>query len=153
MLVDFGRSVDLETAKREGSSAVETKLVGEATTKDMMCVAMRRNLPFSYDVDTFGVCAAAHVLLFGKHIEIEQSSHRWMPKQQLKPYMHKEIWNDLFGSFLNLDELSMAAMGSHPNSVRQIRSRIESHLRANADVLTAALRAQAKVLPRQRAEL
>jgi len=154
MLVDFGRAVDLETAKLAGSTAGETKIVGEASPREMMCVAMRNKMPWSYDIDTFGVCAAAHVLLFGRHIDIARNgSGRWMPKEQFKKYMKKDIWAEVFDSLLNLDDISMTAIGSHPKCVREIRDRIETHLLSRQDELITALQRQVTVLPQRRSEL
>lgn len=155
MLIDFGRSVDLETAKRKGKSSMETMLTGEATTKEMLCVAMRKGLPWSFDVDTFGVCASAHVLLFGRYVELERSGSRWLPKDLLATSRNLlgGLWTDVFGTLLNLDDVSQTALGSHPKSVRQLRCRIEAHLEEHEGALERALRQQATFLPNHRSEL
>lgn len=156
-LVDFGRAIDLESAaaSRNRSSTGEAKLVGEASSPEMMCVAMRQSMPWSFDIDTFGVCAAAHVLLSGKHIEIEknETTKRWMPKEKFKDYHQRGLWESLFDTLLNLDDISMTAIGSHPKCVRELREKLESLLRSRQDELEKALREQATKIPRRRAEI
>lgn len=94
MLVDFGRAVDLTTAGRDGMDPLNVKLSGLATGEDMACAAMRMKLGWSFDVDTFGICASAHVLLFGSHIEVDmdRSSKRWATRKPMRRYWQKELW-------------------------------------------------------------
>ena len=155
MLVDFGRAVDLETIRRQGSSAMETKLSGHATTKDMMCVAMRLGRPWSFDVDTFGVCAAAHVLLFGQHLEIKKKAgdNRWAPTLSIPKDFQKDVWDYFFDSLLNIDDMTHAAIGSHPQSVKTLRCRIDDSLRDRRGELIEALQRQATILPLCRDEI
>lgn len=158
MLCDLGRAIDLkEACKRTKSlSALETKLVGDATSQDMRCVAMRQNLPWSFDLDTFGICAGAHVLLFGKHIAIQKdaATNRWILTDPLKQNLQqKEIWQSLFDTLLNLEETLMTAVGSHPQNLHEMCNRFEEYLNNNKEELLRALREQAAVLPSTRAEL
>jgi checkpoint serine/threonine-protein kinase len=154
MLVDFGRAVDLESAKPPGTSVMEVKLVGEATCKEMMCVAMRQGLPWSFDLDTFGICASVHVLLFGQHMELQRlSSSRWMPKQPFKRYFKQDLWTRIFDKLLNIDELTKMAIDSRPASLRLLREQVEDYLTTQGDDLRAALRYQATLLPERRQDL
>jgi hypothetical protein len=154
MLVDFGRAIDLESGKLSGLSAMDTKFLGEASPENMMCVAMRQGLPWSFDIDTFGVCAAVHALLFGEHIVIAKTTKgRWMPIRSIPRNNQTILWRDLFDSLLNLDDVSNTCLGSHPRSVRQLRTRIEGFLAERQDKLEAALRSQASMLPARRQDL
>lgn len=155
MLVDFGRAVDLDFVHKDGLTTAETKLYGDATSKPMRCVAMRKEIPWCYDADTFGVCAASHVLLFGKHIEIEKdtSSRRWRITEKLEPYMQEKIWGDLFDQLLNVDELSLTANGSHPSRLRDIWEPIDAHVNSCKAELIRQLQDQASKMPSCRSEL
>lgn len=150
-LVDFGRAVDLDSSHQENVASLDTTLVGEASSKNMMCVAMRRGLPWSFDIDTFGVCAAAHVLLFGSHIELNMTKNkRYMPQQRLPRNFQTQIWKEVFDTLLNLDEVTGVAVGSRPRSLRQLRNRIEEYLKQQNSKLEAALKHQATILPSKR---
>jgi checkpoint serine/threonine-protein kinase len=151
MLVDFGRAIDLNSANNDGTSLLDTVFSGPATTDEMMCVSMRQDLPWSFDLDTFGVCASAHVLLFGSHLEIERNkSKRWMPKQKFPRYFEKKLWTEILDTLLNLDEDFGRAIGSRPYSLKRLRNRIEEYLRQEEARLRAALKHQASILPSKR---
>lgn len=148
MLVDFGRAVDLESANNDGTSLMDTLFIGPATTEDMMCVSMRQNLPWSFDLDTFGVCASAHVLLFGAHMKIGRNkAKRWMPVQKFPRQFEQKLWMEIFDTLLNLDECFGRAIGSLPISVKRLRMQIEEHLRQEEARLQTALYRQASLLP------
>lgn len=151
MLVDFGRAIDLKSASTDGSSLMDTVFTGSAATEEMMCVAMRHDIPWSFDLDTFGVCASAHVLLFGAHLKLERSkSKRWMPTQTFPRHFEKDLWIELFDTLLNLDEDFGRAIGSRPYSVKRLRNRIEDYLRQEQARLRSALNRQSSILPSQR---
>lgn len=152
MLVDFGRAVDMKAAAEQGMDPMDVRLEGSAAEEDMECVAMRKGLSWSFDADTFGLCAGAHVLLYGTHIEIDYSpsTRRWMPRKPLRRYWKKDLWNDFFDTLLNLDELSQTALGSRPGSLRDLRKKLEAHLRSRSSELESLLRHQARILPSQR---
>jgi checkpoint serine/threonine-protein kinase len=143
-LIDFGRAVDLKSHQVDGRHVMETKFTGKATTNDMMCVAMREGLPWSFDIDTFGICASVHILLFGTHIEIKKDKGRWMPKERVRRY-HNQIWHEFFYMLLNLKD--GVALGSHPQSLRRLRKQFELHLEEKKVKLANELKNQARFLP------
>jgi hypothetical protein len=152
MLVDFGRALDLVSAAKDDADPMDVKFLGMATAEDMACVAMRKNLGWSFDVDTFGICASAHVLLYGSHIEIEvdRSSKRWNLVKPLRRYWQKELWTQVFDTLLNLDEFSQIAMGSRPRSLKELRGKIETYLATRSKELESLLKHQARILPKER---
>lgn len=152
MLVDFGRAVDLMAAAKSGMDAMDVRLEGSASEEDMECVAMRKGLGWSFDADTFGLCAAAHVLLFGTHMEIhyDASTKRWKPRKPLRRYWKKDLWNEFFDTLLNLDEVSQTALGSRPGSLRDLRRKLEAHVMSRRSELESLLRHQSRILPSQR---
>jgi hypothetical protein len=54
---------------------------------------------------------------------------------------------------LNLDDISKTAIGSHPNSVRHLRTQIEAFLSTRQDQLIEALQKQEQAFPSSRQEL
>lgn len=149
MMVDFGRAIDLVAAAKSADTApMEALLTGEASPKPMQCVSMRNGLPWSFDIDTFGVCAAAHVLLFGQHMEItmDPKGRRWVPVESFDHNNQRALWITIFDSLLNLDDVSRSAISSHPKSVRHLRTQIETFLSTRQEKLVTALRSQAQLL-------
>lgn len=151
MLVDFGGAIDLETASVDRSCLMDTVFTGPAASDSMICVSMRHDLPWSFDLDTYGVCASAHVLIFGGYLDIERNrTNRWMPKQKFPRHFEKELFAELFDTLLNLDSDFGQAIGSRPYSVKRLRNRIENYLRQEESRLCAALIHQASILPDKR---
>lgn len=154
MLVDFGRAIDLNSANEDLSTLMDTLFTGAASTEEMMCVSMRQRLPWSFDVDTYGICASVHLLLFGAQLEIAKSASngskhkRWMPKRDFPRHWEKGIWTDLFDSLLNVDADFGVAIGSRPYSLKRQRTRIDAYLAAPDAVrrLKIALEHQAAII-------
>ena len=145
MLVDFGRAVDLTSGKQEGIDPMDFKLSGETSDPGTACAAMRMNLPWSFDADTFGICASAHVLLYGSHMEMDiNRSKRWKIRKPLRRYWQKDLWTDFFDSLLN------DAIASRPGSLRQRREKIDEYLKTKAKDLEYLLKHQARILPKKR---
>lgn len=152
MLTDFGRAVDLESIKPGNGNPLDNRLKGHASRDDMMCVAMRNGLPWSFDIDTYGLCDTAHVLLYGCSLELvrDSSTGRWGPKQQPRRYHQSDLWSRLFDALLNVDGPVKAAIGSRPGSLRQIRATFENHLKGRQAEVRAQLKRQAIFLPSKR---
>jgi hypothetical protein len=158
MLIDFGRSVDLESVAAPGTSPYDIRLVGDAARTEMRCVAMRQGLTWSFDVDTYGICASAHVLLFAEHMELVRSSkggsngsgQRWMPAQLLRKNHHRleslELWQHIFATLLNVDDATKKAIDSRPASLRMLRSQVTGQLEMRSEELQSALRHQSSIL-------
>lgn len=152
MLVDFGRAMDLEDVAQTGFDAMNVQFLGACAEKDMQCVAMRKNRPWSFDADTYGVCASAHVLLFGTHIEIEQTREkRWKPKQRMRRYWQADLWTEFFDTLLNSDEGT--CIGSRPRSLKALRNRLEMHLHRQRKQVNDVLQRQERMLPLSRLHL
>jgi hypothetical protein len=145
MLVDFGRAIDLTTAAREGADPLDAKLSGDATGNGMACVSIRMSRGWSFDIDTFGICASAHVLLFGSHIDIEMDRNkRWKIRKALRRYWHKDLWSELFEMLLN------DSIASRPGSLRQLRKKIEDYLKTKNKELVYLLKHQSRIIPKKR---
>ena len=144
-LVDFGRAIDLERVRSQGNS-LDQQLIGKATRDDMLCVAMRMKppIPWSFDVDTYGICDTTHVMLFGEHMQLDED--RWMPKRRLQRYHQRSLWTCVFETLLKIEEGSKMAIGSRPLSVRQLREKLEDYLSSKTNMLQSALRHQSTFL-------
>mmetsp|Transcript_26351 Transcript_26351/g.72765 ORF Transcript_26351/g.72765 Transcript_26351/m.72765 type:complete len:119 (+) Transcript_26351:968-1324(+) len=112
----------------------------------MLCLAMRSNppIPWSFDVDTYGVCQSVHVMLFGEHMVIDEK--RWMPKKRLQRYHERDLWTKFFETLLKIEEGSKMAIGSRPASLRRLRRTLEEHLSTKQDSVKAALTHQSTFL-------
>lgn len=153
-LVDFGRAIDLEKFSDQYEDVRNTMFLGNASCRDMMCVAMKNNTPWSYDIDTFGILSSAHVLLYGTHLEIrKKGDYQWHPTSRLRRYWQKDLWDEIFNSLLNLDEMTGTAIGSRARSLRNLRDKIENYLRTEKEKLSALLTRQATLLPKSREKL
>ena len=152
VLVDFGRAVDMEAAAGNTTEPMNVRLYGEAVDQDMACVAIRNGWSWSFDIDTYGICASAHVLLYGSHLEIERDTTTkvWRPKKALRRYWQRELWTNLFNSLLNVDEVSRRAMGSRPGNLRSIRTTMEEYVNSRTKELESMLRHQGRMLPEKK---
>jgi checkpoint serine/threonine-protein kinase len=154
-LIDFGRGIDLAKDEERAVSlsddnVMNKRFVGPSCVKEMMCVAMRRGLPWSFDADTFGICACVHVLLFSSHIELkEEKNGDWIPIEPLEGLTYATFWDEMFRTLLNLDPETKVAIGSRPHSLRQLRKKIDKEWRDDS-VLQSELRRQAYLLPSTR---
>jgi checkpoint serine/threonine-protein kinase len=154
-LVDFGRAIDLTQFAGHSGDPRNIMFTGEASSKEMQCVAMRSNLPWSYDTDTYGILTVAHILLYGSHMEIIMDQDgRWRPRASLKRYWKKELWTEIFESLLNLDDVG-TAIGSRPGNLRALRRKIDAFLRTEKvqQTLRTLLTRQSKILPDNREKI
>ncbi|KAL9190856.1 hypothetical protein ACHAXT_000562 [Thalassiosira profunda] len=105
MLVDFGRSVDLETVDGQGSDPLRTQFKGSVAAEDMECASMRKELPWGVDLDFFGLAASSFLLLFGSHMDVveDKRSGKWRLHKSLRRYWQRDLWSSLFDSLLNFD--------------------------------------------------
>ena len=139
ILVEFGNAVDLLEHTQDPLNAKFTGVV----FSNSKCAAMQENLSWSFDIDTYGVCACSHLLLFGCELEVKRKNKcQWMLKHEFKRTMQRDLWSSYFDSLLNVDEVTMTAIGSRPHSLRQLRSRIEEYLSSKKVELQTALQKQ-----------
>ncbi len=154
MLVDFGRAIDLEDHCNDGLDARGVMFHGDACLEEMKCVAMRAGRPWSYDIDTFGVLACAHVMLYGSHIKVKKmGKDRWSIGNTFKRYWQKALWTKIFDTLLNLDDESGAAIGSRARSLRSLRDEINSYTEKESDKLKSFLTRQLTLLPSSREQM
>lgn len=101
-LIDWGRSIDL-TLFAEG-----TEFVGDSKTDGFRCTEMIEKKPWTFQVDTYGLCGVAHCLLHGNYMEIDKRSSNgapqvvYRPKAPYKRYWNVNLWQNFFETLLNL---------------------------------------------------
>jgi len=108
MLVDFGRSIDLERVAHRGSNPLRAQFKGSIAADDMECASMRKGMPWGVDLDFFGLAASSFILLFGNHIDVveDRRTGKWRLRKSFRRYWQRDLWNSLFDSLLNFDSSS-----------------------------------------------
>jgi hypothetical protein len=148
LLCDFGKAIDLDGLGVDSTS--QCQFVGSPVGKDMQCGSMRDGKPWSFDVDTYGLCASSHVLLFGSHMEVTKvvSTKRWKVSKSIRRYWQKALWQDYFNALLN------DCGGGKPSHqvLRTLRAQFEEYLShpTKQQELRALLRHQEAFLPKKK---
>ncbi|KAI3765438.1 hypothetical protein L2E82_15471 [Cichorium intybus] len=101
-LVDWGRGIDLQLFPNN------TKFNGDCRTSGFRCIQMQENRPWTYQVDTYGLCVIVHMMLHNSYMEIEKKAspdggYSYQPKLPFKRYQKVELWKKLFEDLLNDD--------------------------------------------------
>ncbi|KMZ58143.1 putative protein kinase [Zostera marina] len=99
-LVDWGRGIDLSLF------SAGTEFEGDCRTSGFRCVQMQEKQPWTYQVDTYGLCVCVHMLLHGDYMIIEKKHASdglsyYYPKSPLKRYWNKDLWSNFFSTLLN----------------------------------------------------
>lgn len=71
-------------------------------TDNFTCCEMRENRPWTFQTDLFGICGTAHVLLFGKYMEVEKKIGNWQITTKFPRYFQKQMWDIFFNTLLNV---------------------------------------------------
>ncbi|OAY84785.1 Mitotic checkpoint serine/threonine-protein kinase BUB1 [Ananas comosus] len=84
-LVDWGRGIDLNLFP------ADVEFQGDCRTSGFRCVEMQERRTWTYQVDTYGLCVIAHMMLHGTYMSIEKKtnadgSYLYQPKSSLKRY-------------------------------------------------------------------
>ncbi|KAF5481316.1 hypothetical protein F2P56_001977 [Juglans regia] len=120
-LVDWGRGID----KRLFPENAEFK--GDCRTSGFRCIEMQENKPWTFQVDTYGLCVIVHMMLHNSYMEIEKKKssgggYIYLPKSSLKRYWKVELWKDLFTQLLNMSP------GSDDNKLRKLRESFQDYM-------------------------
>lgn len=100
-LIDFGRSIDL------AFFPAGTTFIGDCHTKGFQTTEMISSKPWTKQIDTFGICATAHCMLFGDYMDVvcrkdRAGSGQWVIKKAFKRYWDVDMWKELFDTLLNV---------------------------------------------------
>ena len=164
MLMDFMRAIDLTDIKRCKNDTellyeqnwMDQVFTGDTTSEASKCVSKRLGLPWSFDIDTFGICASIYLLIHGISFDIQQykeasGAKKWMPKLKFPRHFQIDLWTEIFDTLLNLDEDFGRAIGSRPYNLKRLRKQIEGHLQTGNHpvLLDAAFRYQFSILSKE----
>ncbi|KAL8100897.1 mitotic checkpoint serine/threonine-protein kinase BUB1 [Apium graveolens] len=99
-LVDWGRGIDLSLFPEK------TKFMGDCRTSGFRCIEMQENKPWTFQVDTYGLCVIVHMMLHNSYMETEKKmssdgSYIYLPKAPFKRYWQTDLWKNLFSKLLN----------------------------------------------------
>ncbi|KAM0891572.1 hypothetical protein ACQ4PT_026325 [Festuca glaucescens] len=124
-LVDWGRGIDLNLFP------AGTEFLGDCRTSGFSCIEMQEDRTWTYQVDTFGLCVIAHMMLHGVALSIEKvkradGSYMYQPKSSLKRYWNVELWKNLFATLLNTP-----SSGSDVAVLRSLRRSFQEYMCSN----------------------
>ncbi|RLV96228.1 Checkpoint serine/threonine-protein kinase BUB1 [Spathaspora sp. JA1] len=94
-LIDFGRAIDLNLFPKNSMFQCPGLKIDQQD-----CPAMHNGIPWSYDVDYYGIASIIHTLLFGHYIKIRQGSKVQL-EGAFKRYWQGQLWSGLFDFLLN----------------------------------------------------
>jgi checkpoint serine/threonine-protein kinase len=106
-----------------------TRFVGNCHAENFRCVEMLCGKPWSWQIDTFGICAVAYCLLHNEYMEVTQRDGFWVPKLQFKRYWQTQLWKSMFHNVLN--------EGNTP--LREIRKSFEDYLVKKQEIVKSLL--------------
>lgn len=101
-LIDFGTAIDMEVYSKEDEFNYVVK------TENFTCCEMLENKPWTYQTDLFGLAGTAHVMIFGKYMQVEKKIGKWDIISRYPRYFQKDLWTVFFNTLLNVpDSFSM----------------------------------------------
>ncbi|CRK98523.1 CLUMA_CG011876, isoform A [Clunio marinus] len=116
-LIDFGSAIDMDWYKDDVTFNYVVK------TENFTCCEMLDNKPWTYQTDLFGIAGTAHVMLFGKYMEVEKKGIMWSIKSKFPRYfVSKFLWEQLFGMLLNVSSCK-----SMPN-LQELKDQFEAEI-------------------------
>lgn len=111
-------------------------LYGNIAAEDLECTAMRTDQNWTYDVDTFGVCVSAYMLLYGSYIDVVQDkmSKSWQLRKPLRRYWQQHLWRPFFDFLLNMSNDSEETPPQDSSSVVDKYASFLTEMRVSFDL-------------------
>ncbi|KAJ0112419.1 hypothetical protein Patl1_02293 [Pistacia atlantica] len=141
-LVDWGRGIDLHLFPDN------TEFEGDCRTSGFCCVEMQEKKPWTFQVDTYGLCVVVHMMLHSSYMEVEKKaspdgSFIYLPKSSFRRYWNVELWKNLFSKLLNM------STGSDKKVLQELRKSFQDYMCSN----TQHIKKLKELLARQKASL
>ncbi|KAM1717968.1 hypothetical protein ACFX11_025738 [Malus domestica] len=142
-LVDWGRGIDLHLFPDN------VEFTGDCRTSGFRCAEMQENRPWTYQVDTYGLCVVVHTMLHNSYMEIDkkpspEGGHFYLPKSSFKRYWNVELWRNFFKKLLN------SSPGcNHKKLLQDLRESFQDYLCSEPQLI----RKLSDLLVKQRASL
>ncbi|KAJ6733993.1 MITOTIC CHECKPOINT SERINE/THREONINE-PROTEIN KINASE BUB1 [Salix koriyanagi] len=126
-LVDWGRGIDLHLFPDD------IEFEGDCRTSGFRCVEMQERKPWTFQVDTYGLCVVIHMMLHHSYMEIvkkgtSDGGYVYLPKAPFKRYW-SDLWKDLFTKLLNNN------CGNDCELLRSLRKSFEDYLHSDDKLL------------------
>ncbi|KAJ8427575.1 hypothetical protein Cgig2_021720 [Carnegiea gigantea] len=120
-LVDWGRGIDLNLFP------ADAEFIGDCRTSGFRCIEMQEDKPWTFQVDTYGLCVVAHMMLHGSYMEIEKNMSSdgsyYRPKSHFKRYWNTELWKNLFRRLLNGQPFD-----DHMKTLQELRESFQQYM-------------------------
>uniref|UniRef100_A0A5B7CE93 Putative mitotic checkpoint serine/threonine-protein kinase BUB1 n=1 Tax=Davidia involucrata TaxID=16924 RepID=A0A5B7CE93_DAVIN len=128
-LVDWGRGIDLSLFPEK------IKFKGDCRTSGFRCIEMQENMPWTFQVDSYGLCVIVHMMLHNSYMEIEKKAssdggYVYQPKSSFKRYWQVELWKNLFTKLLNI-----SPSDNHKKLLRNLRESFQDYLCSNPQLI------------------
>ncbi|XP_031092749.1 mitotic checkpoint serine/threonine-protein kinase BUB1 [Ipomoea triloba] len=129
-LVDWGRGIDLSLFPEK------TQFIGDCRTSGFRCIEMQENKPWTFQVDTYGLCVIVHMMLYNSYMEIDKRTARggggyiYQPKSHLKRYWNIKLWENLFTKLLNPDPNE-----DHQTLLKNLRESFQDYMCSDPQLL------------------
>lgn len=115
-MIDFGCGIDYDWYKGNDAFTYIVK------TDNFTCCEMLDKKPWTYQTDLFGIAGTAHVMLFGKYMEVSKRLNEWKINTSFPRYFNKTLWDQFFGTLLNVPDCK-----SMPN-LQELRKLFEEEI-------------------------
>ncbi|XP_037484784.1 mitotic checkpoint serine/threonine-protein kinase BUB1-like [Triticum dicoccoides] len=124
-LIDWGRGIDVNLFP------AGTEFLGDCGTSGFSCIEMQEERSWTYQVDTFGLCVVAHMMLHGEEMSIAKvpgtgGNYMYQPKLSFKRYWNVALWKQLFTTLLN-----PGSNGNHVGDLRSLRRSFQDYMCSN----------------------
>lgn len=125
-LIDFGRAIDMTLFNHD------VQFVSNWETDQQDCPQMNKHEPWTYEADYYGLASIIYTMLFGKYIEIKETTSSISLACPLKRYWQLDLWNPLFDLLLNpYSQSGNVVREPIAEELRFHRNRFENWLVAN----------------------
>ncbi|XP_050204461.1 mitotic checkpoint serine/threonine-protein kinase BUB1 isoform X2 [Mercurialis annua] len=128
-LVDWGKGIDLHLFPND------IKFKGDCRTSGFRCIEMKEDRHWKFQVDTYGLCVIAHMMLHNSYMEVEKKSTSdggfvYLPKTPFRRYWNVDLWKELFTRLLNSSSLE-----NDKQLLQDLKERFQNHLCTNHQLL------------------
>lgn len=114
LLLDFGRSIDLELFRPDQKFRATW-----TPDDDQDCWEIRNHQPWTFQTDYYGIASIVHLLLFGKYLRMRDENGMRKITQPFKRSMQSGMWTSFFSVLLN-PEMAKTSMIEEMGRVRSI---------------------------------
>ena len=95
VLIDFNRSIDLSMLPSEAEFNAKTD------NKSLLCVEMKSNKNWTYQIDYFGILSSIHCIIFKKYMNTYSENGKNKISSSI-PRNFDKLFSSLFETYLNI---------------------------------------------------